>query len=368
MNLQTRCGAAILAASLLVGGTIFSAGTGYAASTSKKIDTISNIVTLKLNGNDTKTQGLFAEGKTWVPVTFLRDVLKMPVTYDSSSRTYSVGKDYRQLNLMVYSDGVATDLNGLYLNDAEARMVNGHLYIPFQWVKNYLGYQGDWSASTKTLNVIPSKENKLHLITETYNEDRKIAIIDLRYPQISNTGNVEAEKAINDVLKKDVEAFKDSIEKQLQELKGVEDLGISPYEYTSNYIVTYDQNGVLSLITQMYEYTGGAHGMTYRKAYTFSLSDGKLLSLDDLFGQNKNYEKQLNEQIESKLNAMSGYMGGFEKLDEQPDFYLQQGVLKIFFQLYEYTPYVSGFPEFAFSYNSLLPKGSTPFDYLNVNQ
>ncbi|SDG15950.1 Copper amine oxidase N-terminal domain-containing protein [Fontibacillus panacisegetis] len=366
MKRQIGWSAAVLAAGLLAGGTIFPAGTGYAAIEKKVVsNSSSNIVTLKLNGVNKQQQGLFVEGHTYVPVTFLRDVLKMPVSYDSSSKTYSVGKDYRQLNLSVYSEGIAADLNGFYLNDAEAKMVDGRLFVPFQWVKNYLGYQGEWSAATKRLNVMPSKENGITLTSVTSNEDSSEAKINLKYPQVSNVSNTEAESAINEILKKDALTFKESIEKQIQERITVQEIGLQsqPYEFMSAYIVTYNQNNVLSLITENYEYTGGAHGMTYRKGYTFSLKDGKLLGLGDLFGKNANYEKQLNDKIKAKLNATPGYFGGFEKLGEHPDFYLQQGTLKMFFQLYEYTPYAAGFPELSFSFDSLLPKDS-PFESL----
>ncbi|MNW45884.1 hypothetical protein D3C74_231560 [compost metagenome] len=245
-------------------------------------------------------------------------------------------------------------------------MINGRLFIPFEWVKNYLGYQGDWSAATKRLNIMPIKENQLTLTTATITEESDDVTINLMYPQVSNTGNTEAENAINEILKQDALTFKDSIDKQMKERNEVQEIGLQAlqYEFDSNFVVTYNQNGVLSLITQQYEYTGGAHGMSYRKGYTFSLKDGKLLSLEDLFGKNASYEKQLNQKIKVQLHATPGYFGGFEKLGDQPDFYLQQGELKVFFQLYEYTPYAAGFPELTFPFSSLLPKGSSPFDSL----
>ncbi|MNP17318.1 hypothetical protein D3C76_1097470 [compost metagenome] len=251
------------------------------------------------------------------------------------------------------------------MNDDEARLVNGRLFVPFQWVKNYLGYQGDWSAATKRLNIMPSQENGISLTSVTSNKTSSEAEINLKYPQVSHLGNTEAETAINEILKQDALKFNESIEKYIQERNTVQEISLqSPYEFMSSYVVTYNQNNVLSLITEHYEYTGGAHGMTYRKGFTFSLKDGKLLSLGDLFGKNESYEKQLNDKIKAKFNATPGYFGGFEQLRDDPDFYLQQGTLKVFFQVYEYTPYVAGFPELFFSFDTLLPKGSSPFDSL----
>lgn len=37
--------------------------------------------------------------------------------------------------------------------------------------------------------------------------------------------------------------------------------------------MTYNENDVLSLVTDQYSNIGGVHGMTYREAFSFSLKD-----------------------------------------------------------------------------------------------
>ncbi|RCX14866.1 copper amine oxidase-like protein [Fontibacillus phaseoli] len=359
MNLKISFSAGILAAGLFFGGGWLPAESSYVAS-GKTQHSVSNSVTLQFNGKAVQLQGLLMEGNTWIPIAFLRDNLKLPFHYNEQSKTYSIGQGYQTLNVSIYEGGITSYVNDYFLWEQQAKNINGRIYIPFQWVKNYLGYDGEWISSTKVLNVVKSKENELTISTEGYDKDNNQVSIHIDYPKLSGSGNLEAEKAMNEILKKDAKLFHDSIDKRLNELGAVEE-GNMPYEFKGSYLVTYNQNGVLSLVTEQYEYLGGAHGMNIRKGYIFSLKDGKLLSLGDLLGENKDYLKLLNKKLSGKLNALPGYFGGFKGLGDQPDFYLQPGGLRFFFQLYEYTPYAAGFPEFTIGFNELLPKGSSPF-------
>lgn len=324
-------------------------------------------VTLKFNGIQVKEQGLTQAGSVYVPISFLRDTLKMPFSYDKATKTYSIGQEYRKLKLVTSEYGISPDINGYYLYPLEAKNINGRLFVPFQWVKDYLGFQGEWNAASKTLNVSTRQENKLTVETESYNKDSKDVTIHLNTPQIRYPGNQNVEKAINDVLMNDLKQLKETIDKQLKEKNAEGNENPNPYGYSSSYLVTYNQNGVLGLVVESYEYTGGAHGMTYRQGYTFSLKDGKALTLDDLFGKNASYRKQLNLEIAKQFSKNPGYTGGFKELKKNPDFFLTPDTLHVFFQVYDYLPYAGGFPEFSFPFSKLLPKGSTPFDGLNAN-
>lgn len=362
-RVRIRRNATVLMASLMLAGTILPAvETGYAAEI-KAQRTVNSKVTLQFNGKTVQQQqGILMESGTWVPISFFRDAVNLPLKFDAKNNTYSVGQGNRQLNLSIQEGRIISNINGFYINNVEAKIINGHIYIPFQWVRDYLGYEGEWNQAAKQLNVIKIVENKLTVSSVSYDEDTKQASIHLKYPQLSGTGNTELEQSVNETFKKDIDQFRDSIDKQVQKIKAGEDR--LPYEFTSNYLITYNQQGVLSLLTEHYEYTGGAHGYTVRKGYTFSLKDGKLLKLEDLFGENPDYLKQLNNKLKAKLKASPDYFGGFEGLREQPDFYLQSGRLKIFFQLYDIMPYSSGFPEFSFPFHELLSKGSSPFKHL----
>lgn len=356
-KLARTWGAGMLAAALLLGGTVVSAGTGEAAPVKAKAKAGYSLVALKYNGTLTMQQGIFREGKLWIPVTFLKNTLSMPITYNKAENSYTAGQGIRQTKLTVTIYGISIAVNGYFINEYEGRSFNNHLYVPFGLLSDYLGYRGDFSASSGRMNIMNRPLNKVAVTTETYAKEIGDSAIRLDYPQIAGLAEASAQKSINDTLRQAAMSFAEDADRAIAE-KSEQD---RPYEFDSNYVVTYNQNGVLSLVMDQYAYTGGAHGMTLRQAFTFSLKDGKRLLLKDLFGANPNYKKLLNEKVGKLLRADEGYFGGFTGLNTEKYFYLKDGRVVLFFQLYEYTPYAAGFPEFTFTFNELLPDGSNPF-------
>ncbi|WP_405106043.1 DUF4163 domain-containing protein [Paenibacillus sp. FSL K6-1217] len=353
-----KWGAGMLAAGILLGGTgILQAGITEAAPAAAQVKAKSSSVVLKVNGKSTAQTGLLQEGKVWVPVTFMRDALGMPLSYDKAEKTYSIGTGTAQMKLANMDYGIMISVNNYYIGEYQGKQLNNRLYVPFELLSDYMGYKGDWSAAAGQLNVTKRTQNAITIKTASYTKDYKDAPIRLDYPVVSGLASAEAEKAINATIKQTVLQFAAGAEDQITK-RSKDD---RPYEFEGGYVVTYNQDGVLSLVTNQYEYTGGAHGMTYRNAFTFSVKDGKRLLLGDLFGANPNYKKQLNAKLSAGLKATGGYLGGFNGLNTEKYFYLKDGKAVLFFQLYDYTAYAEGFPEFTFSFKELLPDGSSPF-------
>lgn len=358
-ELARKWGAGFMAAGLLLGGGLLPAETSQAAAakTPVKAKVNQSGVALKMNGTLAQQSGLAGEGKVWVPVTFMRDSLGMPLSYNQQENSYTIGSGVTRTKLMVSEYGVSISVNNYYLGEYEGKIVNNRLYVPFDLLRDYLGYKGDWGSSPKSLNVMIKNQNPITVTTATYKKDYKDAPIKLDYPQISGLADSVAQRTINETLKETVLKYAAEAEKEISN-RSKDD---RPYEYEGGYVVTYNQDGVLSLVTSQYGYTGGAHGMTYRNAFTFSLKDGKRLLLGDLFGANANYKQELNAKLSKQLKANGGYLGGFTGLTTDKDFYLKDGKFTVFFQLYEYTAYAAGFPEFTFTFKELLPGGSSPF-------
>ncbi|WP_159067853.1 PdaC/SigV domain-containing protein, partial [Paenibacillus ihuae] len=352
-----KWGAGTMAAGLLFGGGILPAGTSQAAAAKPVAKAEQSQVVLKWNGSITQQTGIYSGGKVWVPVSFLRDGLNMPVSYDKADKIYSIGKGNTLTKLMVSDYGISISVNNYFLGDYEGKNINNRLYVPFDLLTDYLGYKGDWNAPSGRLNVMKQVQNAITIKTESFIKEREDAPIKLDYPQVSGLANAEAQKAINDTIKQTILKYAADAENQIAN-KSEDD---RPYEFEGGYVVTYNQNGVLSLVTQQYGYTGGAHGMTYRNAFTFSLKDGKRLLLGDLFGANSNYKKELNAKLTKLIKADGGYLGGFTGLNTEKYFYLKEGKVVLFFQLYEYTAYAAGFPQFTFTFKEMLPDGSSPF-------
>lgn len=358
MKEQTRkWGTGLLAAGLLLGGGLLPAEAAQAAAAKTQVKADNASVVLKVNGTITKQAGIFREGKVWVPVAFLRDNLGMPVVYDKTAKTYTIGKGISQVQLAVSDYEISISVNNFYINEYTAKNINNRIYVPADLLSDYMGYKGDWNAASGRMNVVKKAQNAITITTESYIKDYKDAPIKVNYPQISGLANAEAQKAINATLKQTITKF--ITEAEAEVAKKVE--GDRPYEFDGGYVVTYNQDGILSLVTNQYSYLGGAHGMSYRNAFTFSLKDGKRLLLGNLFGANPNYKKELNAKLSKLIKAEGGYLGGFTGLNTEKNFYLKDGKVVIFFQLYEYTAYASGFPAYTFTFKEMLPDGSSPF-------
>ena len=104
---------------------------------------------------------------------------------------------------------------------------------------------------------------------------------------------------INNEICEDVIKFKNSVKKQAIAYKKLyteklskseEDYVKYQYEVYINNEVTYDRNNIISIVVTKYEFTGGAHGMTYLDNYNYNLLAGDKLRLKYIFKEEVNYE------------------------------------------------------------------------------
>lgn len=138
----SKWGAGMLAAGILLGGTgIIHAGITEAAPAAAQVKAKSSSVVLKVNGKSTAQTGLLQEGKVWVPVTFLRDALGMPLSYDKAGKTYTIGTGTAQTRLTINDYGISVMVNNYYVG--EGKQLNNRLYVSSELLSDYLGYKVD---------------------------------------------------------------------------------------------------------------------------------------------------------------------------------------------------------------------------------
>lgn len=189
----------------------------------------------------------------------------------------------------------------------------------------------------KTLQV-----QEEHLVETTKNYK-----YDLHIPVILGLENESLSQRIDEDVKKDANKF-------ISELKKVANEYIilnTPYTLESSYEIYHQDKDIVSFCILFSNYYGGAHGMTYKICYNYDVKSGKRLSLSDLF-KDKDYQKRINGVIEeeiTKRNEAFGYkvINGFKGIDENQHFYIKEGQLVIYFDLYEIAPYVAGIIEFT---------------------
>ncbi len=134
-----------------------------------------------------------------------------------------------------------------------------------------------------------------------------------------------------------------------------------PYELRSDFTVTLNKEGFLSLYTDVYEFTGGAHGNTRRFADIWHSDSGFPASVSDFFPRGANYKRLLTDEATAEA-ARQMEEGTFMYFDNYPELikknfskqniYLTESGMALFFQQYEIAPYSSGIPVFVAAYNS----------------
>lgn len=117
------------------------------------------------------------------------------------------------------------------------------------------------------------------------------------------------------------------------------------------YEVKNNQRQVLSLSLSNYTYhQHAAHGMTYLQSLTFDMEKQKICKLEDLFKAGSDYVQVLSTLIQKQIKQRDiPLLNGFTTIQPNQDFYIADKTLVIYFQLYEISPYVVGFPMFPIS-------------------
>lgn len=162
------------------------------------------------------------------------------------------------------------------------------------------------------------------------------------YPQAVGMQNQQLERYINQAI---VHQTQQLIQEQVGNMPSSVQEMLGTYELKNN------QRQVLSLSLSNYTYHHqAAHGLTIIKSLTFDLEKGKLASLKDLFKPGSGYVGRLSSLIDEQIKQRDiPLLGEFTGIRPDQDFYIADKALIIYFQLYEITPYVYGFPMFPIS-------------------
>lgn len=156
--------------------------------------------------------------------------------------------------------------------------------------------------------------------------------------------------------------LKQYVEKDLfKEAKELYDFNISNgyplmvYEIVSIFTVTLNKNPYVSLYSDEYIFSGGAHGITTRTSQNWNIRAGNQITLNELFDYNCDYVlyilKDINNQIEEQIsNGSNYYFDNYCSLVlnniDLNNFYLNNKYITIYFHQYDIAPYSSGIPTF----------------------
>lgn len=162
------------------------------------------------------------------------------------------------------------------------------------------------------------------------------------YPQVIEMEDQSLARLINQSIVDQTQAL---IDTQVANMPTIVEEMIGLYELKNN------QRQVLSLSLSNYSYHHqAAHGLTIIKSLTFDLKKRKLCQLSDLFKPGSDYIERLSSLINDQIKQRDiPLLGEFESIRSDQDFYIADKTIVIYFQLYDLTPYVFGFPMFPIS-------------------
>ncbi|MFW5988053.1 MAG: DUF3298 and DUF4163 domain-containing protein [bacterium] len=187
-------------------------------------------------------------------------------------------------------------------------------------------------------------------------KEEEVYQIEAEIPILMELNHKNIQEEYNDLFRDNILTFIEyTIEMARQNQQDFADANFPLKEFVAR--VDYDlknDNQILSIKFNYYQYTGGAHGNPYSLSYNIDLATGEDIKLVD-FLEDKNLRlSQVEDLIKSKIeNEPDLYFQddyGFQSLDEEQCYYLENGELVVYFQPYAIAPYSTGMPEFRIEY------------------
>jgi hypothetical protein len=186
---------------------------------------------------------------------------------------------------------------------------------------------------------------------------------DFRYPIVAS-GNTKADKRINSYYKHIAKTLMKKAQSELLPEATDEwrysmenSYPFRPFETVMKYEITCNEADILSLYYDIYEYTGGAHGVTKRFGDTWRASAGWFIELGDFFSRGVNYKRLLIDNA-VKIAARQMAEGTHQYFDHYPKlikkyfsptkFYVKPDSIVIFYDQYAIAPGFEGTPVFDY--------------------
>ncbi|ACJ32559.1 DUF3298 and DUF4163 domain-containing protein [Anoxybacillus flavithermus] len=218
-----------------------------------------------------------------------------------------------------------------------------------------------------TLFILTAYSQPLTVTTKKMKYTNELMEVDLNIPIVSGSVNPSFQRQVNRLLRKESLDLKREVEKQAHENMAISKKEGFPYRLhaaVSNYEVTYNQHGILSIPVTLYSYTGGAHGMTVKVPNNFDFHTGKSLQLSDLFKKGTNYKQVIKDEIIAQIKKendlyFDNAIAVVQKMPDDQPYYMTKDGIVVYYGLYEIAPYAAGIREFLIPYSTLRPHMKT---------
>lgn len=130
------------------------------------------------------------------------------------------------------------------------------------------------------------------------------------------------------------------------------ELDESNFVADASFEVKKNTTNTISILVKYYKYSGGAHGYYEYVPYNIDLRNGNNLLLKEIFKTEVDYKTIIDKEIEKQIKELGKKDKDLDKIydfygiKENQKFYLEDGKIVIYFDLYDIAPYAMGIPEF----------------------
>jgi len=311
-------------------------------------------LSIEATENPVQANAYVWRGELFLPLRAVYEAIGFEVQWFQDNREIKIFKEGK--NSYIYLNEGKAELDGheFYLNSVP-RFVKDRTYIREDFFSINLGLEIIWDKEGNSVSLERIEENPITITNKKEKTDTPALTLIIQYPEISGMENTEAQNKINTKFAELAAAAK-AKGQEAESLILPEQLsrGIKAEAYF-NYEVKYNKKGLVSIVFYDYLYSGGAHGYTVQSSYTYDLKTGAEAELKDLFSSDTDYMSLINGEIKKQMEEgdITMLLAPFSSIKENQDFYLSNKGLVIYFQLYEYYPYVYGIPEYMFEFQSV---------------
>jgi hypothetical protein len=186
--------------------------------------------------------------------------------------------------------------------------------------------------------------------------------IDITYPQVA--GQDEFNKMVQDIVDKEISDFKKNSLENDNAVKKVDPASYEKYPREYDLQISYDKGtadeNTISVVINIYNFEGGAHGASYSKAINYSPKEKREIKLADLFIPSQaNYLKivsdfsikDLTKQIDpGMLDSSWINEGAGPKEENYSVFLINKNDITFYFQQYQVAAGAAG------SFKVIFPK------------
>ena len=190
-------------------------------------------------------------------------------------------------------------------------------------------------------------ENKTYYYGET---DSKLLEKKANYPDVVDESHSKIKKAVEEETKRLREMFEARVKEALDSANSIAQGGsIAPYEFDNSWQVIRNDEKMLTIVSSIYSYAGGAHPNLYKEVTSYDPIKGNKLTIESITTN----EKEFRQFVEDALNAYvvdnncsdylfgeNGYKEAFKNWDK--NWWIINGYLFVGFNTYDIAPYVAG--------------------------